>query len=146
MAALTRRDLILSSLGAAIAAAGSAGFPATLYAAGEVTVDAFLSLSEQLTEVKDLDRDVATTILGGLLATGHGPALATLVKEEADFASHTDLANAIVAAWYSGVYDSGSGQAVATFTEALVWNALAFSKPWAECGGETGYWADAPEG
>jgi hypothetical protein len=35
---------------------------------------------------------------------------------------------------------------VATFTDALVWNALTFTKPWAECGGETGYWANPPTG
>jgi hypothetical protein len=36
-------------------------------------------------------------------------------------------------------------QEVVDFTQALVWNALTFTKPWGECGGETGYWADPPE-
>ena len=30
--------------------------------------------------------------------------------------------------------------------EALLWNALDFTKPPGSCGGETGYWADAPQG
>ena len=31
------------------------------------------------------------------------------------------------------------------FNGALVWNALAFTKPFGDCGGATGYWADPPE-
>ena len=130
---------------AAIAAAGIGGFPANLYADAAVTVDQFVALSEKLTETKDLDADIAKTLLGGFLATGNGAALATLVQEDADFTSYTELANAIVAAWYSGIYDTGPGKAVADFSDALLWNALDFTKPWAECGGETGYWADPPD-
>jgi hypothetical protein len=40
---------------------------------------------------------------------------------------------------------SGTEQKVADFTGALVWQALTFTKPFGECGGETGYWADPPE-
>ena len=142
---LSRRDLVLAGVGAAIAAAGAGGFPTALFAQASVSVEQFLALSEKLTETNALDVDIAKTLLGGFLATGNGTALAELVKEEADYTSYTELANAIVAAWYSGVYDSGSGQAVAAFTDALVWNALTFSKPWAECGGETGYWSEPPQ-
>ena len=56
------------------------------------------------------------------------------------------VADAIVAAWYSGLYDTGWGQAVSDFNGALVWAAMTFTKPWANCGGATGYWADAPTG
>jgi len=143
--ALSRRDLMLAGAGAAIAAAGAGGFPATLFAEGAITVDQFLGLSEQLTEAKGLDPGVAKTLLGGFLATGNGAALAEMVADEKTFASHTELANAIVAAWYSGIYDTGKGQAVADFTGALLWTALDFTKPWAECGGDTGYWAEAPK-
>lgn len=143
--AVSRRDLLLAGVGAAIAAAGIGGFPAVLYAQAAVTVDQFVTLSETLTATKSLDADVAKTLLGGFLATGNGAALAEMVAEEKTFTSHTELANAIVAAWYSGVYDTGKGQAVADFTGALLWNALDFTKPFAECGGETGYWAEAPK-
>ena len=55
----------------------------------------------------------------------------------------------LMAAWYSGVFDTMADgkptQKVATFTEALVWDAMTYSKPFAECGGETGYWSDPPE-
>ena len=48
-------------------------------------------------------------------------------------------------AWYSGLYERNGAPAVGDFEGALVWSALTFSKPWGECGGETGYWADPPE-
>jgi Membrane bound FAD containing D-sorbitol dehydrogenase len=143
-ASLSRRDLILAGVGAAIAAAGG-GFPSVVFAQASVSVEQFLALSEKLTGTKNLGTDVARTLLGGFLATGHGAGLAELVKEGADFTSYTELASAVVAAWYSGLYDSGSGQAVATFTDALVWDALTFTKPWAECGGQTGYWSEPPQ-
>jgi len=144
-ASLSRRYFLLAGVGAAIAAAGAGGFPAALVAQSSVSVEEFLALSEKLTGVKTLGANVARTLLGGFLATGHGAALAELVKEDADITSHTELANAIVAAWYSGVYDNGSGEAVAAFTDALVWSALTFTKPWGVCGGTTGYWGEPPQ-
>jgi hypothetical protein len=152
---LTRRG-ILAAVAAAIAAAGAAGFADDLFAQSTVTPEQFLALSEKLTGVQNLDQSVATTILGGFLATGHGDELLQMVGE--DFDSFTPLANAIVAAWYSGLYTTvpvGRGasnhplrdtvQKVATFDQALVWSALSFTKPWAECGGDTGYWANPPQ-
>jgi hypothetical protein len=140
---MTRRDAILAAVGAAIAAAGASGFPAAVLAQAEVTVDAFLKLSQRLTGTQGLDQAVAAKLLGGFLATGHGAELRTLAGQS--FTSFTPLSDAIVAAWYSGVYDTGKGQAVADFTGALVWDAMTYSKPFGECGGETGYWADPPE-
>ena len=154
-ALLSRRDIILAVVGAAIASAGTAGFPAALFAQSTVTPEQFLALSEKLTQTSKLDLGIATTILGGFLATGHGDEIALLIGE--NFNSFTPIANAIVAAWYSGLYTTvprGAGasnhplrgrvQRVATFDQALVWNALTFTKPWGECGGETGYWSDPP--
>jgi hypothetical protein len=154
-AQLSRRDLILAAVGAAIASVGTAGFPAALFAQSTVTPEQFLTLSEKLTATSGLDLKVATTILGGFLATGHEAEIAQLVGEK--FNSFTPIANAIVAAWYSGLYTTvptGTGASdhplrqrvtrVATFDQALVWNALSFTKPWGECGGETGYWSNPP--
>lgn len=151
----SRRDLILAAVGAAIASVGTAGFPAALFAQSTVTPEQFLALSEKLTQTPKLDLGIATTILGGFLATGHGDEIARLAGE--NFDSFTPIANAIVAAWYSGLYNTvprGTGasdhplrgrvQRVATFDQALVWSALTFTKPWGECGGETGYWSDPP--
>jgi len=141
--ATTRRDAILNSLAAAIAAAGSAGFPASLFAQAEVTAEQFLQLSERLTGAGDLDQDVARILLGGFLATGHGPELLSIAT--AGQSSPSPLCDAIVAAWYSGLYDTGHGTAVSDFNGALVWNALSFTKPFGSCGGAVGYWADPPE-
>ena len=153
-AQLTRRDMILAAAGAAIASAGAAGFPTILFAQSAVTPQQFLALSQTLTQTQNLDLEIATTILGGFLATGQGDDIVKLIAEGYD--PVTPLANAIVAAWYSGVYttmgkNDGSTppgvpvQEVATFSQALVWNALSFTKPWATCGGNTGYWADPPK-
>ena len=96
-AQLSRRDVILAAVGAAIASVGAAGFPAALFAQSTVTPEQFLALSEKLTEAPNLDLGVATTILGGFLATGHGDEISQLVGESFD--SFTPIANAIVAAW-----------------------------------------------
>ena len=143
MVPITRRDAILTALGAAISTVGTAGFPAALFAQAEVNVDQFLQLSERLTGASSLDSDVAETLLGGFLATGNGAALAELVRDGT--APRSALADAIVAAWYSGLHDTGHGTAVADFNGALVWNALSFTKPFGSCGGEVGYWADPPD-
>lgn len=136
------RRAILAGVAGAVLAAGAGGFPAAVFAQAEITVDQFLALSERLTGADDLDADIAQTLLGGFLATGHGADLERLVKSDS---SVPDLANAIVAAWYSGLYQGAGGAAVATYTDALLWTALSFTKPMGYCGGETGYWADPPE-
>lgn len=140
-ASFTRRGL-LAGVAAAIAAAGAAGFPSALYAQANITLDQFIALSERLTQTHDLDPGVARTLLGGFLATGNGAALAQLAKKRDE---HGPVANAIVAAWYSGIYETGKGRAVASPERALLWTVLTFTKPPAFCGGETGYWANPPE-
>jgi hypothetical protein len=140
---ITRRDVILRSVATAFTALGPTGFPSAVFAQAEVGVDQFLQLSERLTGASGLDADIATTLLGGFLAAGHGSALAELVQPPSVPAS--PLADAIVAAWYSGLYDTGHGTAVSDFNGALLWNALSFTKPFGSCGGEIGYWADPPE-
>lgn len=137
----TRRDVLLAGLAAAIAAAEVAGFPAALFAAAPVTLDQFMALSAKLTEAADLDPTIGEKYLGGFLASGQSEGLAKLVAG----GNVRELAAAIVAAWYSGVYDSGKGQAVAGFEQALLWRAMSFTKPFADCGGETGYWSKPPE-
>ena len=140
---LTRRDAILRSVAAAVASAGMTGFPTGLFAQAELTADQFLQLSERLTGTSGLDQDVAKTLLGGFVATGHGSALADLARS--DPVPGSPLADAIVAAWYSGLYETSKGPAVSDFNGALVWNALSFTKPFANCGGEIGYWSNPPE-
>ena len=135
---MTHRELLLAN--AAIAAA--AGFPPSAFAQAPVPVDEFLKLSERLTDASDLDAGDAKTLLDGLLATGKGAELDALAAGRDGSGA---LTNGIVGSWYSGLYDTGSGPAVATFNEALVWDALTFTKPFASCGGETDYWSEPPQ-
>ena len=138
----SRREILLTGLAAAIAAASASGFPAALFAAAPVTLPQFMALSTRLTEAADLDTGIGEKFLGGFLASGQGAALAGLVAG----ASEPELESAIIAAWYSGVYDMGQGKAVAGFEQALLWKALTFTKPPTDCGGETGYWSQPPGG
>ena len=138
----SRRELLLSGLAAAITAAAANGFPAALFAAAPVTLPQFMALSMRLTEAADLDAGIGEKFLGGFLASGQGAGLAGLAAG----ASEPELESAIIAAWYSGVYDTGRGKAVAGFEQALLWKALTFTKPPTDCGGETGYWSQPPVG
>lgn len=139
---ITRRDVFL---GGASLAALAAGFPRRALAQDTVTADQFIALSARLTgtDAASLDTTMAAKLLKAFIETARGPGL-TLLATDTEVDTGT-VANDVVAAWYSGVYDTPDGQAVAGFTDALMWNALDFTKPFAYCGGETGYWADPPQ-
>jgi hypothetical protein len=94
-------------------------------------------------EMTDLDATTAAKLLNGFISMGRGPDLALLAADPG--VSAGTLADDIVAAWYSGVYDTSAGLASFGLTNALLWNALNFTKPPGLCGGATGYWADAPK-
>ncbi|MCB5174804.1 sorbitol dehydrogenase family protein [Microvirga lenta] len=140
---MTRRALMLSSAGMTLALA--AGFSRPAQSRDTIGLDEFKALSARLTgaEPGDLDSDVAATILKGLTSIGRGPGL-VMLTENPNVSAGT-VAEDIVAAWYSGVCDTDRGEVLATFTGALVWNALDYTKPFGSCGGETGYWADPPQ-
>lgn len=140
---MTRRSLMLS--GASMAVAIGSGLRQGAHAQAPVTVEQFRSLSARLTgaALPDLDAGVARTLLDGFIANGRGPGLALLAGDP-NVTTGT-VADDIVAAWYSGVYDTPQGEALATFNDALVWNALDFTKPFGTCGGETGYWSEPPQ-
>src|SRR5262249_23902106 len=138
---ITRRSLVI---GGVSVAALAAGFPLPAGAQETVTVDQFRALSARLTGamVSDLDASLAGKLLDGFVSIGRGLALALLAADSR--LSTGPVADDIVAAWYSGTYGTPGGPAVAGFTDALLWNALDFTKPPGECGGETGYWAAPP--
>jgi hypothetical protein len=138
---ITRRSLVI---GGTTAAALAAGFPLPVGAQETVTVGEFRALSARLTgaAVSDLDASMAGKLLDGFVSIGRGPALGLLAADPG--LSTGPLADDVVAAWYSGSYETPAGLAVAGFIDALLWNALDFTKPPGECGGETGYWADPP--
>jgi hypothetical protein len=142
MPTISRRSLILG--GASAATTVAVGFPLPAGALGTITVDQFRALSARLTgaSVTELDATTAGKLLDGFISMGRGPDLAALAADPG--VSTGAVADDIVAAWYSGNYDTSAGLAAFSLTNALLWNALDFTKPPGLCGGQTGYWADAP--
>jgi hypothetical protein len=140
MPTISRRSFILGGASAAMAV----GLPLPAAALETITVDQFRALSARLTgtEMTDLDATTAGKLLDGFISMGRGPDLALLAADPG--ISTGTLANDVVAAWYSGAYATRAGLATLGLTNALVWNALNFTKPPGLCGGATGYWADAP--
>jgi hypothetical protein len=140
---LDRRNLLLG--GVSLLAAGAVSTRAQAETA--VSLDQFLSISNRLLGIDDLDRNTAGKFLDGLLASGREVVLGRFVSG-VDASSETarNLANDIVASWYSGIYETGHGPAVATYNDAMMWRALGFTKPLGNCGGPTGCWNNPPDG
>jgi len=113
-------------------------------AATSLSLDQFIAISTKLTEQPSLDNDMGKNILDAFVTAGQGENIATLLRDATPSRSETEMANSIVAAWYSGISPLPGAREVTGFNEALVWKALSYTKPWGSCGGETGYWADPP--
>lgn len=135
---LHRRALVLTSLFFA-----SLQWPLAVQARAartQVSADDFIALTAQLSgrAATTLDRDMASTILQILDQQGK---LAGLIK---DSTFNPELANEVLAAWYSGQITTQSGTSVVGFPQALVWSSASFLHAPGICGGATGYWADTP--
>ena len=103
----------------------------------------FIELSARLLQLDagTLDETAAGDFLAGLLADGKDDALKALADGKPDL----PLEQQIIAGWYSGVQQTASGEELVTYTDALMWNAMDYTKPQGWCGGETGYWALPPD-
>jgi hypothetical protein len=128
---------------AAIPAAGQPAAPIATAGSGELSLDEFLALSSQLTAfpTTDLSRDLASLYLGSLQAVAPPEDLRAL-------ATATDsgpLGDTLINYWYSGVYETPNGPAVATYTDALAWKSVGYTPAPTVCRGETGYWSEAPQ-
>lgn len=137
---ITRRHMLAWTGGTALALL----FAQSITAFEPISLDQFLDLSGEL-----LDRDSASLVgdfgqlyLDALLTDGRDAGLSQLLSGTAD----PVLENRIISAWYSGVHQTAQGDEVVTYTDALMWEALDFTKPMGWCGGETGYWSEVPEG
>ena len=135
----TRRSILVS--GSALALASFVGWSGEASAAS-LDADAFVRLSEKLTGKLDLDADYASEMLKAFETIGKSSDIEAL----ADGAENPELANDVVVAWYSGVSPDPGADEVITYTDALMWEAMSFTKPMGYCGGETGYWAEPPAG
>ncbi len=131
-----------------------------------VPLAAFLALSALLTGIDNLNPVLGRVYLQSLQATPQaGATLAQLfdaaglqaatppttlaaIEQRGIFeqAGTRTLANKIIEYWYTGIYETAEGEAVvATYVDALVWQAISFTKPTTICGAP-GFWSEAPEG
>ena len=134
---MTRRGLL--SAVSAISVLSVTQLPGLAFAAN-LDVQAFLALSQNLVGQDDLSEDIAANMLEAFSGLGRDDDLAAL----ADGAEDEALSNEIVASWYTGVSPDPDDLKVLTYTDALMWQAMDFTKPMGECGGATGYWAEPP--
>ena len=141
---LSRRDVLRTGGLATSALALSAAAPPRADAATAPALDAFMAMSHRLTGQSSLDQDMGEAILAAFVATGQAGGLSALIAQPDPARSKLDIADAVVAAWYSGLSPAPGATEVTGFNEALVWNALTYTKPWGSCGGETGYWSNPP--
>lgn len=109
--------------------------------AANFDVDAFLALSQEQLGETYLSKDVAAAMLKAYGTIGKTDALAALAAGSAD----AELANSLVAAWYTGESPDPTALQVLDYTDALIWQAMDYTKPMGYCGGEQGYWADPPD-
>lgn len=135
---LTRRGLL--SAVSAISVLALTQTPSRAYAAN-LDIDTFLTLSKKLVGHDDLYEDIAADMLRTFTVAGREDAISALADGTGDDA----IASAIVDAWYTGVSPNSDDLGVLTYTDALVWQAMDYSKPMAYCGGAMGYWAEPPE-
>lgn len=136
---LSRRQVLAWGSGTALALV----FGNRAWAQSAVTVDDFIALSARLVErqPRALASLYATPYLDALAAK-NSAGLAALINGSSDAALEAE----IIANWYTGLHDTAYGEAIVTYEDALIWEALDYTKPMGWCGGETGYWADAPAG
>ncbi len=137
-ATLTRRGLL--SAVSAMSVLSLSQWPGRALAAN-LDIDDFLALSQQLIGQNDLSADIAEGMLKAFSVTGREDDISALAAGKSD----DDLANSIVTSWYTGESPDPDDLQVLTYTDALIWAAMDYTKPLAFCGGGVGYWADPPE-
>ena len=135
---ISRRGLL--SAVSAVSLLSLTQIPTRAFAA-DLDVEGFLALSQKLLRKEDLFEDVAAKMLKAFADIDRKDDLTALAEGAEDQA----LSNAIAAAWYSGVSPDPDDLEVLTYTDALMWQAMDYTKPMAYCGGPMGYWADPPE-
>lgn len=167
--ACTRRDDRPAGVGPAPAASPKTSPSPAVGTAPDVSgqsLDDFLTISALLTgfDKQDLDPGLGRTYLASLQARPNPELKLTDFYTQIGFRSSAPprslqeladtgalgqdqprtLANKIVEYWYTGIYDTGNGPAVATFREALAWKALGFAVAPTTCLGSPGVWAEQP--
>lgn len=137
-ARLSRRAM----MGAGAAAAFAALTPGLAVAQAD-RMGRLLALSAQLLEkpAAALDAQMGKALLAVIETRGLAASLDRLAAAPAQ----TDpLAQAIVSCWYCGLFTLNGEAVLVGYADALMWSAMSFTKPLGLCGGEFGYWAEAP--
>ena len=117
----------------------------------------FDNLSRALTGYALQDAATAKALLAALRSAVGADALrriATLaavsppgeLSNELRLAGLARQAEIVITALYTGVIDTPKGPRVLTYDDALIWQALPWTKPNMVCGGTTNYWANPPDG
>ena len=110
MSLLDRRNLLLG--GVSLLVTGAACL--RVHAETAVSLEQFLSISRRLLGTEDLNRNAGEKFLEGLLASGREAVLSRFVAGiDTSSEAARSLANDVVASWYSGLYETGHGSAVA---------------------------------
>ena len=150
-----KRRALLRGL-AALAASG--WMPSVLAQQGANALGAgrFAALSATLTGFAYKDSALASAMLKALADAVGADALAKIATlaavtapdrlgDELRIAGVDRQAQAVIVALYSGVVTTPKGPVVLTYEQALAWQAVPWTKPNADCGGMTNYWAQAPQ-
>lgn len=124
----------------------------------------FLALSTVLTGFDDLNADLGGLYLAQLqehpsLAMKPGQLLEQLavdpqappsleaLEQAGLFETDTPtraLIDKILEYWYTGIYDAGEEQQIATTVDALAWRSLSYTRAPSVCGPHPDYWAERP--
>ncbi|HET9045659.1 MAG TPA: sugar dehydrogenase complex small subunit [Casimicrobiaceae bacterium] len=147
---MSRREMLQ-----ALAALAVTTVAPQVFAQGALSRAQFASLSKSITGYTFADGRVAATVMSALAAAVGTADLSRLAQlalsTPADrlapairAAGLTSTAETVVAALYTGTMNTPRGVRVISYDQALIWQALAWTKPNAFCGGETNYWAAPP--
>lgn len=131
---------------------------------GGLDLERFLALSSVLTGFDDLNpalgavylqslqqrSDPAVTLVELYDRVGFGgpsgPQTAEVLEATGVFEREevSALADTIITYWYTGIYDNDGEPTVATYVDALVWQAVDYLKPRTICGPFPGFWRERP--
>ena len=131
---LSREAASVTAVGRSVASASSPSQSNVLAPAGDIRL-----ASREEGAVPNTP--IASNEIESSLVASAGPDLARLVADPG--ASAGTLVPDIVAAWYSGSYQTSTGLASIGYPNALLWDALNFTTPSGFCGGLMGFWGEA---
>jgi hypothetical protein len=112
-----------------------------------ISRDDFLRLSKRLVGRTTLDAQVGAVYFDALKADPASiPLLARLARNTgpALTPAHLALERAIIESWYTGTYTLGGEKRLATYTGALMWNAIGVPAP-GLCASAFGAWSRPPQ-